>query len=51
MAGLGKAVQQHDRIALARHEIMQPDTIDVDEIALRRLRHRAFLIPGRKSIQ
>jgi hypothetical protein len=50
MAGLGKAVQQHDRVALARDEIMQLDAVDVCEIALRRLRHRAFLILGRKSI-
>src|SRR5258705_12967108 len=38
MAGLGIAVQQHDGIALAGDEIVQPDTIDLGEFALRRLR-------------
>src|SRR5436190_12727338 len=40
MAGLGIAVQQHDRIALAGYEIVQPDTVDLGEFALRRLRKR-----------
>ena len=38
MAGFGKAVQQHDGIALAGDEIMQPDAIDLGEFALRGLR-------------
>jgi len=40
MAGLGISVQQHDGIALAGNEIVQPDTVDLGEFALRRLRER-----------
>ena len=38
VAGFGIAVQQHDRIALAGDEIMQPDAVDLGEFALRGLR-------------
>ncbi len=38
MAGLGKAVQQHDGIAPAGDEIMQIDAVDLGEFALRALR-------------
>jgi hypothetical protein len=40
MAGLGIAVQQHDGIALAGNEIVQPDAVELCEFALRRLRKR-----------
>ncbi len=38
MAGFGIAVQQHDGVALAGGEIVQPDSIDLGEFMLRRLR-------------
>jgi hypothetical protein len=47
MAGLGKAVQQHDGIALAGDEIVELDAVDVGKSALRRLRQRRPEIEGR----
>src|SRR5882762_6100865 len=38
MAGFGIAVQQHDGLAVAGDEIVQPDAVDLGEFALRRLR-------------
>src|SRR5271154_2237002 len=32
MAGFGKAMQQHDGVALAGDEVMQPDSVDVGEL-------------------
>ena len=40
VAGFGIAVQQHDGIALAGDEVVQPDAVDLGEFALRRLRER-----------
>ena len=34
VAGFGEAMQQHDRIAFAGDEVMQPDAVDLGEFAL-----------------
>src|ERR1700747_748820 len=46
MAGLGKAMQQHDGVAPARGKIMQPDPVNVGEIAF----HLVLLAALKKAL-